>query len=259
MKLGVNIDHIALLREARQVNDPNILQAMFEAVSGGADQITIHLREDRRHIDEFDFANIIKHCPVPVNLECSIDESNLKFISEFKPHRVTLVPEKREELTTEGGLDLDNKSIKNFIQNLPKDTEISLFVEPKIEVIDKAKELGAQIVELHTGAYANLFLAANSSIRHTKYYTSLIGNYPDNKKDLQKLLQNKLVEIKEVAKFAINQGILVAAGHGLNYQNVKNIAKIDEIFELNIGQSIVARSIFAGLKNAVCEMKNCIQ
>ncbi|HDX6329716.1 TPA: pyridoxine 5'-phosphate synthase [Campylobacter fetus subsp. venerealis] len=257
MKLGVNIDHVAVLREARAVNDPQIIHAMFEAVSGGADQITIHLREDRRHINEDDVKNIINLSPIPVNLECSINSEIIDIVCELKPHRATIVPEKREELTTEGGLSLDSLNLKNVISKLnDNDIKVSLFINPKKNDVIMSKELGATCVELHTGAYANTFLMLNSNLNHTKYK---IDNLNLKRGELEILLNSELTRIKEAANISTNLGLEVAAGHGLNYQNVTAISFIKDIFELNIGQSIVAKSVFVGLKNAVKEMMELVK
>lgn len=257
MLLGVNIDHIAVLREARRVNDPDILQACFSACMAGADQITIHLREDRRHINETDAQNIITHSKIPVNLECSMDKSIIDLIIKLKPARATLVPEKRQELTTEGGLNLQSPILQEVIKTLNEnDIEVSLFIDPKQEDIMLAHELGAQWIELHTGAYANTFLMLNSNLSHSK---DSIKELQKSKKELREILEFELSRIKQSAKEAKYLGLKVAAGHGLNYQNVKFIAEIPEISELNIGQSIIARSVFVGLETAIKEMMACIK
>jgi len=257
MKLGVNIDHIATLREARAINEPDPLLALEICKRAGADQITIHLREDRRHIDDFDVRRIIESSFLPVNVECSINEDIVNIISNLKPHRVTLVPENRDEVTTEGGLDLFKnsdkikKAIDTFLNN---DIAVSLFIDADIAQIEEAKALNADMIELHTGKYANLFLALNTNLNHTKH--KLYENL--QRKHLKVLLKDELKIIKDTAIFAKDIGLEVAAGHGLNYQNVEDIAKIKEIVELNIGHSIIANSIFIGLENAIKEMKNKI-
>ena len=257
MLLGVNIDHIAVLREARQVNDPDILMGMYAAIIGGADQITTHLREDRRHINENDVKDIINHSRVPVNLECSINEEIIDFVCKFRPHRATLVPEKREELTTEGGLNLSTAGLENVINRLKNEgIKVSLFIDTSRENIDIASELAVDCIELHTGTYANIFNMLNSNIALTKYS---IKNYEKSREDLQNLLKDELANIKHLAAYAKGLGLKVAAGHGLNYQNVVSLTKNSEIFELNIGQSIIARAIFVGMKTAVYEMKELIK
>ena len=254
MNLGVNIDHICVLRAARAVNDPDIIAAMYEAISAGADQITVHLREDRRHIDENDALNITKLCKVPVNIECSIEPSIIDIICDLKPKRATIVPERRAELTTEGGLNLNANGLKDAIKKLKEnEIEISLFIDPTKDEIDATKALGCDMVELHTGAYANAFLMLNSNLCHTKYSIPSLASLDKNA--LKVKLLNELENIQNTAIYASNKAIKVAAGHGLNYQNVRQIAKIPEIFELNIGQSIIARSVFTGLNLAIKEMK----
>jgi pyridoxine 5-phosphate synthase len=257
MRLGVNIDHIATLREARAINEPDPLMALEICKKAGADQITIHLREDRRHIDDFDVRRIIESSFLPVNVECSINESIVEIISSLKPHRVTIVPENRDEVTTEGGLDLfknSNKIKKAIDKFLENDIEVSLFIDPDISQIEEAKVLNVSMVELHTGRYANLFLALNSNLNYTKH--KLFTEF--DRKTLSKMLKDEIEIIKDSAKFAKDLGLEVAAGHGLNYQNVKKITSIKEITELNIGHSIIANSIFMGLENAIKEMKNLI-
>lgn len=255
MKLGVNIDHVAVLREARRVNDPDILNALYVACSNGADQITIHLREDRRHIQDIDVKNIMLHSTLPVNLECAIDKDILNIVSSVKPHRATLVPEKREEVTTEGGLDLFKyeEEVSYAIELLHDSIiPVSLFVDPTIEAMDKSKELGAEIVELHTGSFANIFAMLNSSLSHSNHSVKEL-ELP--RYELQSRLEKSIEDIKAAAKHAKKIGLEVAAGHGLNYHNVSYMMDIEEITELNIGQSIIARSVFCGLPEAVKEMK----
>jgi len=257
MKLGINIDHIATIREARQINEPDPLMALEMCKRGGAEQITIHLREDRRHINDFDVKRIIESSFLPVNIECSINIEIVDIIANLKPHRVTIVPEKREEVTTEGGLDLFKNSdkIKKAIEKFQKnDIKVSLFIDPDISQIEESKILDASMIELHTGKYANLFLALNTNINHTKY--KLFENY--TRKTLQKMINEELNILQDSAIFAKDLGLEVAAGHGLNYQNISNIVKIKEIEEFNIGHSIIANSIFIGLENAIREMKQLI-
>ena len=255
MRLGVNIDHVAVLREARRVNDPDILQALYVACNSGADQITIHLREDRRHIQDSDVTNIMRHSSVPVNLECSINKEILNIVAQEKPHRATLVPEKREEVTTEGGLDLFSyeEDIGYAIELLHDSIiPVSLFVDPSIEMMEKAKDLGAEMVELHTGTFANLFAMLHSSLPHSDHS---VKEYELPRYELSSRLEKSLEDLKNAAIHADKLGLEVAAGHGLNYHNVEQILQISEIVELNIGQSIVARSVFTGLADAVKEMK----
>jgi len=255
MRLGVNIDHIAVLREARRVNDPDILQGLFVATSSGADQITIHLREDRRHIQDIDAKNIIQLSSIPVNLECAIDKDILNIVCDLKPHRVTLVPEKREEVTTEGGLDVFSyeDEISYAIEQLHDSIiPVSLFVDPSIKAMDKSKELGAEMVELHTGTFANLFAMLNSSLPYSNHS---VKEFELPRYELSDKLEQSLQDIQEAARHAKKLGLEVAAGHGLNYHNVHEMMKIEEIIELNIGQSIIAKSVFSGLEDAIKEMK----
>jgi len=254
MLLGVNIDHIAVLREARKINDPDPLDAISLVKRAGADQITIHLREDRRHINDMDALRIIQNSQLPVNMECAIDPEIIETVIGLNPHRVTLVPEKREEVTTEGGLDL----IKNFqaIDEVSKrlqkaNIELSVFIDPNILQIKMAKSLNAQWIELHTGSYANIYAMLFSNLKNTNHSIQEL-DLPRN--ELHVKLQNSIKEIQESAKLAQDIGLKVAAGHGLNYQNVTEIINISEIIELNIGQSIIARSVFTGFENAVIEM-----
>ncbi len=259
MKLGVNIDHIAVLREARRVNDPDPLQAVFIAKEAGADQITIHLREDRRHINEWDVKRIIENSPLPVNVECSIAPDIVEFLAQLKPHRVTIVPEKREELTTEGGLNLE--SIYDKLDNVvhyfkAQEIEVSLFIDPTYEAIKSSKILGVEWIELHTGEYANLYNSLYSNLTQTPHS---IPELQTSRKNLSKSLTKSLKNIKECSTLASEEyGLKVAAGHGLNYQNVSSIVNIKDIEELNIGQSIIARSIYTGLKTAITDMKELL-
>jgi len=255
IKLGVNIDHVAVLREARKVNDPDILQALFVACANGADQITIHLREDRRHIQDSDVKNIIQHSKLPVNLECSINQEILDIVCDLKPHRATLVPEKRQEVTTEGGLDVIglNSEISHAIEQLHDSIiPVSLFTDPTIQAMEISKELGAEMVELHTGLYSNIFAMLNSSLPYSNYSVKEL-ELPRYR--LEEKLEKAIENIQKSAKVAKDLGLEVAAGHGLNYHNLAEIMKIEEIIELNIGQSIIARSVFVGLAEAIKEMR----
>ena len=255
MNLGINIDHVAVLREARRVNDPDILEALFVACQSGADQITIHLREDRRHIQDVDVKNIMKHSKLPVNLECAIDKDILNIVCNMKPHRATLVPEKREEVTTEGGLDVFTyeREVSYAIEQLHDSLiPVSLFVDPTKEAMLKSKELGAEMVELHTGAFANIFAMLYGNLSHSNH---TIKELELPRFRLESMLENELEKIKESSKYAKELGLEVAAGHGLNYANVHYMMDIEEITELNIGQSIIARSVFIGLSQAIKEMR----
>ncbi len=258
MKLGINIDHVAVLREARRINDPDILMALYTATQAGADQITIHLREDRRHIQDIDVKRIIESSWVPVNVECSINQDILDIICKLQPPRATIVPENRQEITTEGGLDIfsNESAVANAIQQLHDSLiPVSLFIDPTIEAVGKSKELGAEMIELHTGEFANLYAMLNSSLRHTKHS---IKELELPRYELASRLEKAIQALKKSAKEAKALGLEIAAGHGLNYINIKPILQINEITELNIGQSIIARSVFTGLNDAVKEMKKLI-
>ena len=259
MLLGVNIDHIAVLREARKINDPNPLDALGICKLAGAEQITIHLREDRRHIHDDDAKNIIKLSTLPVNLECSINEKIIDIACKFKPSRVTLVPENRQEVTTEGGLDLKSnfEKIKNAVNKLHEnEIEVSLFIDPTKDMIELSQQLQVEWVELHTGTFANVYAMLHGNLNNTHHS---IKELELPREDLKKLLTKARKEIKKASIFAKELNLKVAAGHGLNYQNVTMISRIKQISELNIGQSIIARSVFTGLKDAIIEMKNLIK
>ncbi len=236
MRLGVNIDHIATLREARKTDEPDPVKGAIIAVQSGADQITLHLREDRRHIQDEDLFKIrctIKE--VPVNLEMAPTEEMKIIATSVKPDTVTLVPEKRQEITTEGGLDIigNQDYLKDFIKEIKQaGIKVSLFIDPDKKQIEVSKEIGADAIELHTGEYAN-------------------------QKDIQ-LAKKEIERLKESARFGKDLGLEVVAGHGLTYNNVKPVASIEEIEELNIGHSIIANSIFWGLSTAVKRMKRLI-
>lgn len=254
MLLGVNIDHIATLREARKINDPDPLEAIFIAKRAGADQITLHLREDRRHMNDDDISRIVESSFLPINIESSINPQIIDFLLKIAPHRITLVPENRQEVTTEGGLNVE-KNLKT-IQEITKKfqdngTEVSLFIDTDICQICAAKETGANMIELHTGAYANLHLMLFTNL--SKMHNS-IKTLEQSKSHLKEAYENSLIELKNAAKEAKWLGLEVAAGHGLNYANLKPILEIPEIIELNIGQSIVARAIFTGLEQAIKDM-----
>ena len=259
MLLGVNIDHIAVLREARRINDPSPLDALGICKIAGADQITIHLREDRRHIHDEDAINIIKLSPLPVNLECSINDEIIDIVCDLKPHRVTLVPENRAEVTTEGGLDLESnfKQIEKTIKRLHKnEIEVSLFIDPTKQMIKLSRELNVEWIELHTGTFANIFAMLYSGLDKTHH---TIKELELSREELAKKLKKSVKVIKQSSKLAKKLNLRVAAGHGLNYQNVNYMTDIKQIEELNIGQSIIARSVFIGLEKAIVDMKELVK
>jgi len=259
MLLGVNIDHIAVLREARKINDPDPLDALFFVKRSGADQITIHLREDRRHINDDDAQKIISQSQLPVNLECSMNDEIIEKVLVLSPHRATLVPEKREEVTTEGGLDVLKyfDALNQTVERLHQaQIEVSLFIDPSLEMIEAAHRLGVEWVELHTGLYANIYAMLYANLARTPH---AIAALQLDRKALHVKLEASIVELENAANLARRLGMKVAAGHGLNYQNVKRIVAMPAIEELNIGQSIIARSVFVGLESAVQEMLGLVR
>ena len=236
IRLGVNIDHVATIRNARGESYPEPLRAALIAQESGADSITIHLREDRRHIRDYDLKNIKKRLQIPLNLEIAPTSEMLKIALKHKPNYVCIVPEKRSEITTEGGLNLNKKKhfLKTIIYKLKKhNIRVALFVEPEISDINNSKMLGADCVELHTGTYCNLF--------------------NNNKKT-----ESAFTKLKNTAIFAQKLGLDVHAGHGLTYKTAQRISKIKYISELNIGHFIIAESIFSGLKNSIKKFKKII-
>lgn len=255
VKLGVNIDHIATLREARKINEPDPIEAIFAVKNAGAHQITIHLREDRRHINDFDVRRIIESAPLPVNVESSTNSEIIDFLVAQKPHSVTLVPENRAEITTEGGLRL-GENLRPTIEKLRDfGIKVSLFIDAKIADINTAKSLGAEAIELHTGRFANLYLAKHTNLNRTPNRSEFTAD----SRHLAQDLSESLKDLRDSAIEAKKLGLEVFAGHGLNYQNVREILNISEITELNIGHSIVARAVFVGLERAIKEMLDLIR
>jgi len=232
--LGVNIDHIATIRQVRgSTRYPDPVQAVMIAEEAGADGITLHLREDRRHIQDRDLRLIKELMLTPMNFEMAITAEMLDIAAAIRPEHVCFVPEKREELTTEGGLQVighETKIAHAIAKCQDFGAEVSIFIDADCQQIQAAFDLGAPAIEIHTGRYAE---AAHQSTQ------------------LQELMR-----IEKAAYFAHDLGLKVNAGHGLNYQNVKPIAHIDIIHELNIGHAIIARALFTGLKQAVIDMKN---
>ncbi len=255
MLLGVNIDHIAVLREARQIADPDPLDALSIVKRAGADQITIHLREDRRHIRDNDAKNIVGLSMLPINLECATAPEIIDIVTDLKPHRATIVPEKREEVTTEGGLAVTGKqkalqkAIDKFHDN---EIEVSLFIDPTQKSIEAAHKLGAEWIEFHTGKYANIYAMLYGNLNNTPYS---IPELDLSRTTLKKMLYDELKTLRCLSYDAAEMGLRVAAGHGLNYHNVKEIVEIETIEELNIGQCIIARSVYTGLEQAVLDMR----
>ncbi len=234
-ELGVNIDHVATIRQARRTYEPDPVWAAAEAELGGADGITVHLREDRRHIQDRDVEVLRKTVSVKLNLEMACSDEIVAIACRIKPDQATLVPERREEVTTEGGLDVAGQrtAVERAIKRM-RDAGIyvSLFLDPDPRQLDLAKSLGAEAVELHTGKYA-------------------LANWKNRDAELKVLA--------DASKRIRDAGLALHAGHGLNYQNVGPVAAIPAMHELNIGHAIVARAVFIGLREAVREMKSLIQ
>jgi pyridoxine 5-phosphate synthase len=242
MKLGVNIDHIATLREARREDFPDPVLAARAAIAGGANGIVCHLREDRRHINDEDVF-CLRKLKSRLDLEMAATDEMVRIALKVKPEMVTLVPEKRQEITTEGGLDVKNQlkkphlRLKNKIKKLQKKgIVVSLFIDPEFEQIRAAAKSGAKIVEIHTGKYAR-----------SSYVKSRLAS---TRQELKKIIL--------AVKYACSLGLKVNAGHGLDYNNVGAIAKIPGILELNIGYAIIARAVLVGVEEATKEMRRLI-
>jgi pyridoxine 5-phosphate synthase len=231
IKLTVNVDHVATVREARKTVEPDPVHAAVLAELGGADGITVHLREDRRHIRDRDVEILRSTVKVPLNLEMGLAPDILEAALLIEPDLVTIVPEKREELTTEGGLDVASEAarVREAVERLhAKGIHVSLFVDPESEQLEASADTGADVVELHTGEYAN---AAGKAQEET------------------------LARLREASTFArVTLDLQVHAGHGLTYRNVKPVASVPEVVELAIGHSIVSRAILVGMERAVREM-----
>ena len=230
--LGVNIDHVATLRQARGTRYPDPIKAALDAEMAGADSITLHLREDRRHIQDEDVLRIVQVRQTKVNLEMAATQEMVDIACACQPEDICLVPEKREELTTEGGLDVAGQKpwLTQVCARLAEaGCRVSLFIDPDETQILAAKEVGAPVIELHTGTYAEL--------------------------EKEDDVAAELERIKKATAFAVEQGLIVNAGHGLHYHNVAPIAAIKEIHELNIGHAIIAQAVFSGLPESVREMK----
>ncbi|HIZ90296.1 MAG TPA: pyridoxine 5'-phosphate synthase [Candidatus Mucispirillum faecigallinarum] len=235
IKLGVNIDHVATLRQARMGVEPEPVMAAKIAEKAGADGITIHLREDRRHIQDKDVYEIKKAISIPLNLEMACSDDIISIARDVLPVTCTIVPEKRQEITTEGGLDAAGQYdlVSNTVMRLQeKGIKVSLFIEPDKVQIDAAKKMGAEYIEIHTGLYAN-----TEGEAHIK----------------------ELNRIKEAAVYAHSIGLIVNAGHGLNYTNTQSIVEIPYMHEFNIGHSIISRAVFTGLETAVKDMIKIIK
>jgi|SRR5206468_2568419 len=243
MRLYVNIDHVATIREARKTDEPDPVQAAAAAERAGADGITVHLREDRRHIQDADVRALARSIRTVLNLELGAHAEIVGFATRLKPFQATLVPEKRQEITTEGGLALrkGDRRLAGAIAKLrDAGIRVSLFIDPSLKTIDTARALGVPAIEIHTGAYANASKGtagnASNAMRREK----------------------ALHELRKAAAHARSIGLAVHAGHGLTYQNVQPVAAIPEIEELNIGHSIVSNAVFWGLEEAVRRMKSLV-
>ena len=233
--LGVNIDHVATLRQARRARYPDPLYAALLAEEAGADSITLHLREDRRHIQDRDVTMMREALQTRMNLEMAVTEEMIRIAEKVLPQDCCLVPESRQEVTTEGGLNVEGQGARvgDAVKALgAAGIRVSLFIDPDLAQIEAAQRAGAPVIELHTGAYAEATGAARA-----REFERLLG----------------------AAKFAARLGLVVNAGHGLNYHNVEPIAAIPEIVELNIGHAIVARAVFDGLAKAVRDMKEMMR
>ncbi|HAT3807287.1 TPA: pyridoxine 5'-phosphate synthase [Morganella morganii] len=234
--LGVNIDHIATVRNARGTNYPDPVQAAFVAEQAGAEGITVHLREDRRHITDRDVELLRQTIQTRMNLEMAVTDEMVDIACRIKPAFCCLVPEKRQEVTTEGGLDVtgQKEKIARAVKRLTEaGIKVSLFIDPDHTQIDAADDVGAPFIEIHTGAYAD----AETSQEEDKEF----------------------VRIKDAVAYAAGKGLKVNAGHGLNYHNVQRVAALPAIYELNIGHAIIGRAVFSGLAAAVADMKTLLR
>jgi pyridoxine 5-phosphate synthase len=233
MRLYINIDHVATLREARQTDEPDPVAAALACQDAGAGGITAHLREDRRHIQDRDVERLMAAARV-FNLELATSSEIVDLACRLRPYQATLVPERREEITTEGGLDLSrpNPALRETIRRLElAGIRVSLFVDPDTRTLDAAKDLGVPAIELHTGRYAHSWRRGDAALQ----------------------------ELRRAANYAAGMGLFVHAGHGLTYANVAPVAAIPEIEELNIGHSVVSRAVMVGIRTAVAEMRQAIQ
>ncbi len=236
VKLGVNIDHVATIREARGTDEPDPVFGAYLAELGGADCITVHLREDRRHIQDRDVIILRQTVSTRMNLEMARAEDVVEVALKIAPDQATLVPERREEVTTEGGLDVatEKSALMDLVKRLKEvGTRVSMFIDPDPAQIDASRDVGADAVEIHTGTYAN-------------------AQNPDDR-------QRALQEVMKSAEYADSVGLTVLAGHGLTYRNVRPVVEIPQVVELNIGHSIVSRAAFVGIERAVREMKELLK
>jgi pyridoxine 5-phosphate synthase len=243
IRLGVNIDHVATLRQARRTYEPDPLWAASEAQLGGADGITVHLREDRRHIQDDDVERLAASCQLKLNLEMAATKEMVAIALRLKPQMAMFVPEGRHEVTTEGGLNIlaNEKALKKSVSQLTaKGINVSVFVDADLNQIAAAKRIGAQVCEIHTGPYAHAFYEHGRGID-----------------DLT--VAHELRKIDDAGQMAVELGMLFNAGHALNYNNVQPVAALQNISELHIGHAIVSRAVFVGLREAVREMKRLMR
>jgi pyridoxine 5-phosphate synthase len=232
-RLYVNVDHVATVRQARRTDEPDPVDAALLCEQGGAEGITAHLREDRRHIQDHDVERLMTAVQV-LNLELATSPDIVALACRLRPYQTTLVPERREEITTEGGLDLSrpNPRMRETIRRLEEaGARISLFIDPDLQTVDAAKDLGVPAIELHTGRYAHSWRRSDTALE----------------------------ELQGAARHAADMGLFVHAGHGLTYANVAPVAAIPEIEELNIGHSVVSRSVMVGMRQAVEEMRRAMK
>ncbi len=237
MRLYVNIDHVATIREARRADEPDPVRAAVLVELAGADGITVHLREDRRHIQDRDVRLLAETCRTVLNLEVAAEEEVVSVATEISPFQVTLVPERREEVTTEGGLDLASPQVRERVARAVErlreaGIRVSLFIDPSSEVVEASVELGVEAVEFHTGEYAN-------------------AQTPEER-------ERELERLRAASVLAVESGLAAHAGHGLTYENVAPVAAIPQLEELNIGHAIISRSVLVGMDRAVREMRQAM-
>ncbi|MGB2630866.1 MAG: pyridoxine 5'-phosphate synthase [Candidatus Omnitrophota bacterium] len=233
VKLGVNIDHVATIREARKTFEPDPAEAVRECERAGCDGIVCHLRKDRRHINDSDLEGLKKTVQTRLNLEMSVDPEIVDIACRTKPDQATIVPERRQEITTEGGLDVAGNfdRVKEVVEKLKAEgIDVSLFIDPEPAQIEASRKIGVKMIELHTGRYAEVFNAGEDS-------------------------SGELENLKKMTGLGMENGLIVCAGHGLNYNNVTPVAHIPGMYELNIGHSIISKSVFVGIAGAVNYMK----
>jgi pyridoxine 5-phosphate synthase len=241
IKLGINIDHVATLRQARKEAFPSVIEAAYLCEKAGADSITVHLREDRRHIQDKDVYDLRQTLRTKLNLEMAASQEIIKIAIDVKPDYVCLVPEKRLELTTEGGLDVEGQKekLKDAVARLKQvGITVSMFIDPQISQVAACREIGADCIELHTGRYA-------------KYYKDFGAK--------SKEFEDELERIKAASAKAVESGLILNAGHGLDCDNISHICQVPKMNEFNIGFAIIARSVFVGLETAVKEMITTIK